>query len=69
VSVGTVKSSISRTRDKLETAMPEARVIKPVSRENGDAVDFILGELRDEKKRIDMAIASLEQLRPMLVKS
>lgn len=60
VSVGTVKSRISRARARLNG---EARVIPAVSRQNADALDFVLSKLREERDRISAAIVSLEQCR------
>lgn len=61
VSVGTVKSRISRGRTHLNGG--EARVIPAVSRRNADALDFVLSKLREEQARITSAITSLEQCR------
>ena len=58
MSEGTVMSRASRGRAKLE-----ARVIKPVSRDNANSIDFVLDKLREERARIDKAIAALEQCR------
>jgi hypothetical protein len=69
VSEGTVKSRISRARDRLNGAQPEmqARTIPAASRENGASVDHMLKILRAERVAIDQAITALEQLRPRLV--
>ena len=69
VSEGTVKSRISRARDRLNGAQPEmqARTIPAASRENGASVDHVLKFLRAEKVKIEQATTALEQLRPRLV--
>lgn len=62
VKVGTVKSLMSRGRDRLDPER-KARVIPAVSRDNADAIDFVLQKLREERDRVAAAIVALEQCR------